>query len=122
MMVLRTAHPIDPGDRRGAELFRAELAEVRADAALQALRTRWVGRNSSWMAAFMERSRPPRPSRRSARPRAQRAEEGSRGRARRARANAGRDAAARQRRRHHAAGPPCRSSATAIRSAWCAMK
>ena len=27
---------------------------MRTDAALQALRTRWVGRNSSWIAAFME--------------------------------------------------------------------
>jgi phenylalanyl-tRNA synthetase alpha chain len=35
-------------------LFRAELAEVRTDGALQALRTRWLGRNNSWTAAFME--------------------------------------------------------------------
>jgi phenylalanyl-tRNA synthetase alpha chain len=35
-------------------LFRAELAEVRTDAALQALRTRWVGRKGSWVAAFMD--------------------------------------------------------------------
>jgi len=48
--------PIDPsiGPDRARELFRAELAEVRTDAALQALRTRWVGRNHSWSAAFME--------------------------------------------------------------------
>jgi phenylalanyl-tRNA synthetase alpha chain len=48
--------PIDPsiGPDRARELFRAELAEVRTDAALQALRTRWVGRNNSWSAAFME--------------------------------------------------------------------
>ena len=48
--------PIDPtiGPDRARELFRAELAEVRTDAALQALRTRWVGRNNSWTAAFME--------------------------------------------------------------------
>ena len=35
-------------------MFRAELAEVRTDAALQALRTRWMGRSNSWTAAFME--------------------------------------------------------------------
>jgi phenylalanyl-tRNA synthetase alpha chain len=47
---------IDPsiGPDRARELFRAELAEVRTDAELQALRTRWVGRNHSWTAAFME--------------------------------------------------------------------
>jgi phenylalanyl-tRNA synthetase alpha chain len=47
---------IDPtiGPDRARELFRAELAEVRTDAALQALRTRWLGRNNSWTAAFME--------------------------------------------------------------------
>ena len=47
---------IDPsiGPDRARELFRAELAEVRTDAALQALRTRWVGRSNSWIAAFME--------------------------------------------------------------------
>ena len=47
---------IDPsiGPDRARELFRAELAGVRTDAALQALRTRWVGRNNSWIAAFME--------------------------------------------------------------------
>ncbi|MEO7134917.1 MAG: phenylalanine--tRNA ligase subunit alpha [Vicinamibacterales bacterium] len=42
------------GPDRARELFRAELAEVRTDAELQALRTRWVGRNNSWSAAFME--------------------------------------------------------------------
>jgi phenylalanyl-tRNA synthetase alpha chain len=42
------------GPDRARELFRAELAEVRTDADLQALRTRWVGRNNSWIAAFME--------------------------------------------------------------------
>ena len=48
--------PIDPsiGPDRARELFRAELADVRTDAALQALRTRWLGRNHSWTAAFME--------------------------------------------------------------------
>ncbi len=48
--------PIDPaiGPDKARELFRAELADVRTDAALQALRTRWVGRNNSWTAAFME--------------------------------------------------------------------
>jgi phenylalanyl-tRNA synthetase alpha chain len=47
---------IDPsiGPDRARELFRAELAEVRTDGELQALRTRWVGRNNSWSAAFME--------------------------------------------------------------------
>ena len=47
---------IDPSSvqNRARELFRAELADVRTDAALQALRTRWVGRNNSWTAAFME--------------------------------------------------------------------
>jgi phenylalanyl-tRNA synthetase alpha chain len=42
------------GPDRARELFRAELAEVRTDADLQALRTRWAGRNNSWIAAFME--------------------------------------------------------------------
>jgi phenylalanyl-tRNA synthetase alpha chain len=48
--------PIDTsiGPDRARDLFRAELAEVRTDAELQALRTRWVGRNNSWTAAFME--------------------------------------------------------------------
>ena len=48
--------PIDPaiGPEKARELFRAELAEIRTDAALQALRTRWVGRKGSWVAAFME--------------------------------------------------------------------
>ena len=47
---------IDPtiGPDRARELFRAELAEVRTDAELQALRTRWVGRHNSWTASFME--------------------------------------------------------------------
>ncbi|MDP2388966.1 MAG: phenylalanine--tRNA ligase subunit alpha, partial [Acidobacteriota bacterium] len=42
------------GPDRARELFRAELADVRTGAELQALRTRWVGRNHSWSAAFME--------------------------------------------------------------------
>jgi phenylalanyl-tRNA synthetase alpha chain len=48
--------PIDTsiGPDRARELFRAELADVRTDAALQAVRTRWLGRNNSWTAAFME--------------------------------------------------------------------
>jgi len=48
--------PIDTsiGPDRARELFRAELADVRTDAELQALRTRWVGRKGSWVAAFME--------------------------------------------------------------------
>ena len=41
------------GPDRARELFRAELGEVRTDAELQALRTRWVGRKGSWVAAFM---------------------------------------------------------------------
>jgi phenylalanyl-tRNA synthetase alpha chain len=47
---------IDPsiGPDRARELFRAELADVRTDADLQSLRTRWVGRSHSWIAAFME--------------------------------------------------------------------
>ena len=60
--------PIDPsiGPDRARELFRAELADGRVrHAELQALRTRWVGRNDSWVAAFMEALEPaPRPSRR----------------------------------------------------------
>ena len=48
--------PIDTsiGPERARELFRAELGDVRTDAELQALRTRWVGRKGSWVAAFME--------------------------------------------------------------------
>ncbi len=48
--------PIDTsiGPGRAREVFRAELADVRTDAELQALRTRWVGRKGSWVAAFME--------------------------------------------------------------------
>lgn len=51
-----TVTPIDPtiGPDKARDLFRAELAEVRTDADLQALRTRWLGRNNSWTAAFME--------------------------------------------------------------------
>ena len=48
--------PIDTsiGPDRARELFRAELADARTDTALQALRTRWMGRNNSWTTAFME--------------------------------------------------------------------
>ena len=48
--------PIDTaiGPEKARELFRAELGDVRTDADLQALRTRWVGRKGSWVAAFME--------------------------------------------------------------------
>lgn len=42
------------GPDRARELFRAELAEVRTDSDLQALRTRWLGRSNSWVTAFME--------------------------------------------------------------------
>jgi phenylalanyl-tRNA synthetase alpha chain len=47
---------IDPsiGPDRARELFRAEVAGVRSAADLAALRTRWVGRKGSWVAAFME--------------------------------------------------------------------
>jgi hypothetical protein len=49
--------PIDPsiGPVRALDLFREELAGVRTSADLHALRTRWVGRKGSWVAAFMER-------------------------------------------------------------------
>ena len=48
--------PIDTsiGPDRARELFRVELGDVRTDAELQTLRTRWVGRKGSWVAAFME--------------------------------------------------------------------
>ncbi|MSO35360.1 MAG: phenylalanine--tRNA ligase subunit alpha [Acidobacteria bacterium] len=49
-----TAIDTSIGPDRARELFRAELADVRTDAELQALRTRWVGRKGSWVAAFME--------------------------------------------------------------------
>ncbi len=42
------------GPDRARELFRAELAEVRTDSELQALRTRWLGRSNSWVTAFMD--------------------------------------------------------------------
>jgi len=42
------------GPDRARELFRAELAEARSDHALQSLRTRWLGRKGSWVAAFMD--------------------------------------------------------------------
>jgi phenylalanyl-tRNA synthetase alpha chain len=47
---------IDPtvGHDRALALFREELAAVRSDAELQALRTRWVGRKASWVTAFMD--------------------------------------------------------------------
>jgi phenylalanyl-tRNA synthetase alpha chain len=48
--------PIDSsiGPDQARDLFRAELAGVRTDGELQALRTRWLGRSNSWTAAFME--------------------------------------------------------------------
>ena len=48
--------PIDPsvGHERALRLFQEELAGVRTDADLQALRSRWVGRKASWVAAFMD--------------------------------------------------------------------
>src|SRR5688500_13269617 len=46
---------IDPsvGYDRALVLFQEELAEVRSDADLQALRNRWIGRKGSWVAEFM---------------------------------------------------------------------
>lgn len=48
--------PIDPSisPDRARRLFDDELAAIRTDAELQALRTRWVGRKGSWVAAYME--------------------------------------------------------------------
>ena len=48
--------PIDPsvGHERALLLFHEELGDVRTDAELQALRSRWVGRKGSWVAAFMD--------------------------------------------------------------------
>ena len=48
--------PIDPsvGHQRARLLFHEELGGVRTDADLQALRSRWVGRRGSWVAAFMD--------------------------------------------------------------------
>jgi phenylalanyl-tRNA synthetase alpha chain len=39
---------------RALTVFRDELAAVRTHAELQALRTRWIGRKGSWVAAYME--------------------------------------------------------------------
>jgi phenylalanyl-tRNA synthetase alpha chain len=39
---------------RALSVFHDELAAVRTDAELQALRTRWVGRKGSWVAAYMD--------------------------------------------------------------------
>ncbi len=49
-----TAIDTSIGPDRARELFRAELGDVRTEAELQALRTRWVGRKGSWVTAFME--------------------------------------------------------------------
>ncbi len=48
--------PIDPsvGYERALLLFQEELGGVRTDGDLQNLRSRWVGRKSSWVAAFMD--------------------------------------------------------------------
>jgi len=48
--------PIDSsiGLDRALAVFREELAGVRTDADLQGLRNRWLGRKSSWVAAFMD--------------------------------------------------------------------
>jgi phenylalanyl-tRNA synthetase alpha chain len=50
------AAPIDPGisPNHALTVFEDELAAVRTDADLQSLRTRWVGRKGSWVAAYME--------------------------------------------------------------------
>jgi len=50
------AAPIDPGipPDRALTVFQDELAGVRTDAELQSLRTRWVGRKGSWVAAYMD--------------------------------------------------------------------
>lgn len=47
--------PIDPavGHDAALRLFREELQAVQRDAELEALRSRWVGRKHSWLAAFM---------------------------------------------------------------------
>jgi phenylalanyl-tRNA synthetase alpha chain len=42
------------GHERALLLFQEELGRVRTDAELQALKSRWVGRKGSWVAAFME--------------------------------------------------------------------
>jgi len=39
---------------RALSVFHDELAAIRTDAELQALRTRWVGRKGSWVAAYMD--------------------------------------------------------------------
>ncbi len=39
---------------RALSVFQDELSGVRTDAELQALRTRWVGRKGSWVAAYMD--------------------------------------------------------------------
>jgi phenylalanyl-tRNA synthetase alpha chain len=48
--------PIDPSipPERALTVFRDELGAVRSDAELQALRTRWIGRKGSWVAAYMD--------------------------------------------------------------------
>jgi len=43
------------GTDRARALFDEELAATRTDAAVQALRHRWIARQGSWVAAFMER-------------------------------------------------------------------
>ena len=50
------AVPIDTSitPDRALSVFQDELGAIRTDAELQALRTRWVGRKGSWVAAYME--------------------------------------------------------------------
>ncbi len=49
--------PIDPalGPERARALFDEEVGGVRTHADLQALRNRWIARQGSWVASFMER-------------------------------------------------------------------
>ena len=51
------AVPIDPtlAPERALLLFQEELAAIRTEADLLALRARWVGRKASWVAGFMDR-------------------------------------------------------------------
>jgi len=52
-----TTTTIDPaiGPDRARALFEEELSSARTDAAVQALRNRWIARQGSWVSAFMER-------------------------------------------------------------------
>ena len=109
---------IDPsiGPDRARELFRAELAEVRTDAALQALRTRWVGRNNSWVAAFMEALKTATPEQKKTLGKgANELKKEVEAAVAELETHARRHAASRQRGGHHACRAACRSSAIVIR-------